>query len=68
MPLQMSSCELLCVGVAHPATWGIGPGTASSVVKRWLRHLKMVVYQHAHAMYSATLHATRTESLARLVC
>ena len=23
MPLQMSSCELLCVGVAHPATWGM---------------------------------------------
>ena len=54
--------ELVCMGVAHPATWGIGPRTASSVVKRWLRHVKTVVCQHSHAMYSATLRAT--ESLA----
>ena len=54
--------ELVCMGVAHPATWGIGPCTASSVVKRWLRHVKTVVCQHSHVMCSATLRAT--ESLA----
>ena len=27
--------ELVCMGVAHPATWGIGPRTASSVVNRF---------------------------------
>ena len=59
--IYVAANEFVCMGVAHPATWGIGPHTASSVVKRWLRHLKTVVYQHSH---QCARRRCATESLA----
>ena len=55
--------QLTGSGSLDAANWGIGPRTASSVVKRWLRHVKTVVCQHSHAMYSATLRATQSLAL-----
>ena len=61
--INAAANELMSIGVAHPATWGIGPGTASSVVKRWLRHVKMVISQQSHALYSVALRATESLTL-----
>ena len=47
--------ELLHLGVTCPIAWGIVPGCAPSLVKGWLRHVKVLVQEQTHTMYSHAL-------------
>ena len=52
--------ELLHMGVSHPANWGVGRGASQSVIRRRLRHVRVVLASHANAWYSTAVHGIET--------
>ena len=48
------------MGVSHPANWGVGRGASQSVIRRWLRHERVVLASHANAWYSTAVHGIET--------
>ena len=40
--------------------WGVSRGASQSVIRRWLRHVRVVLASHANAWYSTAVHGIET--------
>ena len=54
------AAELVDRGVSHPASWSVRPGVSQSVIRRWLRHARVVLASHANAWYATAVRGIET--------